>query len=237
LITLAELQAKDPDPRSAPRLRICSLHICPLEIEAAGFAATRVSTCGPDGSYGEGFKALFEATRLANRFDIAIKSTKGMSVTAARELAERLCCPRNLPLFILHDFDKAGLSILSTMQRDTRRYKFRETLNAIDLGLRYDDVRALNLEHSAERAFVKGSREKRRANLERNGASVEEADFLLDRRVELCEAVALDLGDGHSAKLAVFQCSQVAALLRNHVDHSSHRRIVFLFGILGEYWC
>jgi hypothetical protein len=52
-----------------------------------------------------------------------------------------------------------------------------------------------------------------------------------------CEAVALDLGDGHSAKLAVFQRGQAAALLRNDVDRGNHRRIVLLLGILGEYWC
>src|SRR5215813_12383988 len=51
-----------------------------------------------------------------------------------------------------------------------------------------------------------------------------------------CEAVALDLGDGYSAKLAVFRCGQVAALLRNRVDHGSHRRVVLLLGILGECW-
>ena len=57
-------------------------------------------------------------------------------------------------------------------------------------------------------------------------------DYLLP-----CEAVAFDLGNCHSAKLAVFRCGQVAALLRNHVAHGSHRRIVLLFGILREYWC
>src|SRR5215471_21657193 len=51
-----------------------------------------------------------------------------------------------------------------------------------------------------------------------------------------CEAVALDLGDGHSAKPAIFHCGQVAALLRNLIDHGSHRRVVLLLGILGEYW-
>jgi DNA topoisomerase VI subunit B len=179
-----------------------------LEIEAAGFASAKVSTRGPDGNYGavlyvekEGFDALFEAARLANRFDISMMSTKGMSVTAARELAERLCGERGIPLFILHDFDKAGLSILSTMQRDTRRYKFRETLNATDIGLRFDDVRSLNLEDSAERAYDEGSREARTANLKLNGASIEEIDFLLDRRVELNALTSQQLVDLVEEKL------------------------------------
>jgi hypothetical protein len=47
-------------------------------------------------------------------------------------------------------------------------------------------VRALGLETSAEMAAKeKGSREKRAANMRRNGATDEEIEFLLDRRVEL----------------------------------------------------
>jgi DNA topoisomerase VI subunit A len=105
--------------------------------------------------------------------------------TAARQLVERLCGNSGIPLFILHDFDKAGLTIASTLQRDTRRYQFSETIRAIDLGLRLDDVTDLDLEDSAERVSDKGSQESRAANLRQNGATDDEVDFLLDRRVEL----------------------------------------------------
>jgi hypothetical protein len=37
----------------------------------------------------EGFDELFEAVQLAERYDIAVMSTKGMSVVAARELLDR----------------------------------------------------------------------------------------------------------------------------------------------------
>ena len=33
-------------------------------------------------------------------------------------------CERYVPLLVLHDFDKAGFSILSTLRRNTRRYSF-----------------------------------------------------------------------------------------------------------------
>ncbi len=51
------------------------------------------------------------AFKLAERYDIAIMSTKGMSNTASRELIDKLCgdIPR-CPLYVLHDFDKAGFS-------------------------------------------------------------------------------------------------------------------------------
>ena len=39
----------------------------------------------------EGFMPLFEAVQLAERYDLAIMSTKGMSVTAGRELVDELC--------------------------------------------------------------------------------------------------------------------------------------------------
>jgi len=70
----------------------------------------------------EGFMSLFDAVQLAERFDIAIMSTKGVSVTAARYLVDELCGQYDIPLLVLHDFDKSGFTILGTLQRDTRRY-------------------------------------------------------------------------------------------------------------------
>ena len=59
-----------------------------LKLEDADFAPASIKTCGPNGSFGavlyvekEGFMPLFERTKLAERFDIAIMSSKGMSVT------------------------------------------------------------------------------------------------------------------------------------------------------------
>jgi hypothetical protein len=51
---------------------------------------------------------LFQQVELAERYDLAIMSTKGMSVTAARELLDRICRRHSVPLLVLHDFDKAG---------------------------------------------------------------------------------------------------------------------------------
>jgi hypothetical protein len=86
-------------------------------------------------------------------------STKGVSTTAALELVETLCCgERAIPLLVLHDFDKAGFTIAATLQRDTRRYSFNRNVNVIDIGLRLDDVRALDLESSAEDVHDPGMR-------------------------------------------------------------------------------
>jgi hypothetical protein len=146
------------------------------------------ATRGPSGRFGavlfaekEGFLPLFERIRLAERFDIAIMSTKGVSVTACRRLVDEMC--EDVPLLVMHDFDKAGFTILSTLQRDTRRYSFRGNPKVIDLGLRLSDVRELGL--AAEGTFDRGSVSARRWNLRENGATEEEIEFLLRQRVEL----------------------------------------------------
>ena len=86
---------------------------------------------------------------LANRYDLMIVSTKGVSVTAARRLIDEICGDNNLPLFVLHDFDVAGFLILATLQRDTRRYQFSNAIEVIDLGLRLDDIAGLEREPAA----------------------------------------------------------------------------------------
>lgn len=94
----------------------------------------------------EGFLPLFKAVRLAERYDIAIMSTKGMSVTAARILVDQLCGQYGIPLLVLRDFDKAGFWIIGTLQRDNRRYEFKNDITVIDLGLRIGDVQEWSLQ-------------------------------------------------------------------------------------------
>jgi hypothetical protein len=153
------------------------------QVTPAGWA-----TRGPAGCFGavlfvekEGFLPLFERVRLAERFDIAIMSTKGVSVTACRQLVDEMC--EDVPLLVLHDFDKAGFTIRSTLQRDTRRYSFSGNPKVIDLGLRLDDVHELDLE--PEQTFDRGTASARHWNLRENGATEEEIEFLLRQRVEL----------------------------------------------------
>lgn len=51
-------------------------------------------------------------------------------------------------------------------------------MKVIDLGLRLDDIRALDLEHYAEQTSDVGSRESREKNLRLNGATEDEIEFL-----------------------------------------------------------
>jgi hypothetical protein len=93
-----------------------------------------------------------------------------MSVTAARLLVDTL----DVPLLVLHDFDKSGFSIAATLQRNTRRYQYGNEVNLIDLGIRLDDVVANKLESEV----VSYGKADPRQNLVENGATAEEVEFL-----------------------------------------------------------
>ncbi len=151
-------------------------------------------TCGPENRFiavlfieKEGFMPLFEKAKLAERFDIAIMSTKGMPVVACRHLADELCGKHGRPLLVGHDFDKSGFSILATLNGDSNannldseynRYEFCHDIEVIDLGLRLSDVCAYNLESEP----VSYKKSDPSSNLRANGATTEEIAFLCDRK-------------------------------------------------------
>jgi len=172
------------------------------EFKDASFARAKISTLGPDGCFSavlfiekEGFTPLFDRVKLAERYGLAIMSTKGVSVTAARSLVDQMCGDHHLPLLVLHDFDVAGLTILDTLRRDTRRYQFENDITVIDLGLRLADVQQMELQ-SESAASTKSSASTIRDRLLRCGASADEAEYLLHKRAELNAM--------HSAQLVAF---------------------------------
>jgi DNA topoisomerase VI subunit A len=98
----------------------------------------RFATNGPEHRYNtvlfvekEGFEPLIKAASLAERFDIAIMSTKGMSTTAARLLLDQLSARGVQQILVLHDFDVSGLSIFGTLGTDTRRYQFADDIRSL----------------------------------------------------------------------------------------------------------
>jgi hypothetical protein len=152
-------------------------------------------TQGPRNRFGailfiekEGFMPLFSHVRLAERYDVAIMSTKGMSVIAARSLVDAVCAEHDIPLLVLHDFDVAGFSIVGTLQGDTRRYQFQNEIKVVDLGMRLADINGLETED-----VTISSPDKTQATLERHGATEDEIVFLMERRVELNALTSADL--------------------------------------------
>jgi hypothetical protein len=149
---------------------------------------TRSPTHGPANRYRfalfvekEGFHPVLERNRIADRYDVAIMSTKGMSTTAARELVNRLS-QQGVTVLVLRDFDAAGFSIVHTLRTDSPRYRFRSKPNVIDIGLRLADVREWGLEPLAEPVAYRNAKKDPRERLRAAGATEEECDFLVSRQ-------------------------------------------------------
>ena len=165
------------------------------KFDEADFSQASVETFGPDGCFGavlyvekEGFMPLFERVELAERYDIAIMSSKGMSVTAARDLVNHL----HVPVLVLHDFDASGIIIVDTLANSTRRYAYG-CHNVIDIGLQYGDISGLadepaNCNISADR-------------LAQAGLGQGAIDFLSGSRVELNAMTSRQLIDFVENKL------------------------------------
>jgi hypothetical protein len=184
------------EPHTNPRIGVGTIEIGNYlhamkdpEVIAAEFSDANVDIIGPDGNISamlfvekEGFGPLFKAVNLADRYDLMIISTKGVSVTAARQLVDEICGDNGIPLLVLHDFDLAGFMIFGTLHRDTRRYQFRNTVEPVDLGLRLDDIAGLEREPAAA---TKTGDDDLRAQLAENGATPNEIEILLRERVEL----------------------------------------------------
>lgn len=154
---------------------------------------TLFPTIGPKNRYRrilyiekEGFHPILEAARLQERFDIALMSNKGMSVTASRMLLDQLSHLVD-KVFVLRDFDVSGFSIFGTLGTSSRRYRYHSRRRAefIDLGLRLDDALAMGLEAEPVPQDDIYKWRKRANTLRRHGATEAEIDFLRSERIEL----------------------------------------------------
>ena len=184
----------------------------------------RLPTCGPTNRYSailfvekEGFLPLFNTAEIAERFDVAIMSTKGLSVTAARELIDEICGEHDIPLLVMHDFDKAGFSIVGTLQRDTPRYSFENDFKVVDIGLRFGDIRKYDLE--TETVSYRAAAHKVRSNLRKNGATKEEADFL-------CKNTGYRFGTGERVELNAFTSDQLIEWLESKLKKHGVKKLV-----------
>jgi len=147
-------------------------------------------TIGPGDRYGavlflekEGFEPLLRAARISERFDVAIMSTKGMSVVAARALIDRLSSA-GIKILVAHDLDMAGIRIFGTLGTDSSRYQFSHRPDVRRLGLTLDQADSMNLQ--SERQEVQGDHARILEGLRNHGASEGELKFIASgQRVEL----------------------------------------------------
>jgi hypothetical protein len=171
----------------------------------------------------EGFHPILRAAQIQERFDIALMSTKGMSVTASRHLLDDLS-PHVDRIFLLHDFDRAGFSIAGTIGSDSRRYSFSHNVTDkfVDIGLRLADIDGLQSEPVP--AVDEHEWRQRAWTLRRHGASDEEIDFLRHRRVELNALTSRQLVDFIEKKLAENGVKKV--LPKDSVIELQARRVI-----------
>jgi hypothetical protein len=127
----------------------------------------------------EGIAELLIAAGVDRRFDVAIVGGKGQSVEAALRLADEL----NLPVLLLHDFDRSGLSIAANIRDGTWRHQYSNRFPVIDVGLRLYQIDGLESEpvfkSESGRGWISDVR------LRECGAGEDEIAYLATRRVEL----------------------------------------------------
>ena len=147
-------------------------------------------TKGPENRYKnvlfvekEGFDPLLKASQIAECFDLAIMSTKGMSVSASRLLLDRLVDRGVEKVFVLHDFDISGFSIIGTLATSSKAYRYWNKVTIVDLGLRLADVEDMDL--LSEPFATDDDWGAITRTLERHGATKDEIEFLDGDRVEL----------------------------------------------------
>jgi DNA topoisomerase VI subunit B len=141
-------------------------------------------TCGPHNRFAgiltiekEGFADLLVEIGIGRKYDVAIIGNEGQSVEAELALADAL----QLPLFILHDFDRTGLTIAENLRSGTWRHRYANRFPVVDVGLRLHQVDGLEDEPiSADNLKSVGD-----DRLRECGATEAEIAFLRRRRVEL----------------------------------------------------
>jgi hypothetical protein len=163
----------------------------------------------------EGFYQLLEAAGIAAQYDLAIMSTKGMSVVAARRLVDELS-GQGVTILVIRDFDKSGFSIVHTLRSDSRRYHFRNQPRVIDLGLRLADAERLGLQREA---VVYHSKVDPRKNLRERGASEEECAVLVQQRVG-------NRWEGERVELNAMDSSQFVGWLRERLEAAGVGKVV-----------
>jgi DNA topoisomerase VI subunit A len=187
-----------------------------------------VPTKGPGLRYGailfiekEGFTPLLETAQIAERFDVAIASSKGMPVSALCDLLNEMRL-YNIKAYVVHDFDKSGFSIVSTLGRGTRGSTGSGEI--VDLGFRLADIIGLERERVSYNSNPTW-------NLRDNGATEDEIKILYQ-----------SIGSGERVELNAMTSDQfIEWLERKLIEHrikklvpdndtlvAAYRRAVFL---------
>ena len=90
----------------------------------------------------EGIADLLIMAGVGERHDVAIVGNEGQSVEAELRLADAL----GIPVFVLHDFDRTGLTICENLRAGTWRHRYQNEFDVFEIGLRLGQVAGLESE-------------------------------------------------------------------------------------------
>ncbi|MEP1353274.1 MAG: ATP-binding protein [Tateyamaria sp.] len=143
----------------------------------------------------EGFNELIRQSGVLERNDIALASTKGMSVIAARALIDEMAGRVDgFTVYTLADFDITGQDIGYTLTKDSSRYTFRNTVKVVPLGVNWEQAQALHDAGVSEP--VSGDQSSHYERLLDRGLSQAAVQFLAGfepRRVEINAMASADI--------------------------------------------
>ena len=92
----------------------------------------------------EGFKPILDSVQLGQRYDMAIMTSKGYAVRAAKQLLAR-ATTKEITILCAHDCDINGFEIARTLAQETRTSKGLK-VKVLDLGLQVADALNMGLE-------------------------------------------------------------------------------------------
>jgi hypothetical protein len=104
----------------------------------------------------EGFSQLIRESGLLERYDMAMASSKGLPVVAARALIDHLAgSVEDFRLYVLADFDVNGLVLRNSLVTDRDRYQFENEVRARTLGVTWDQAQELHAQRKSEPVAIK----------------------------------------------------------------------------------
>jgi hypothetical protein len=157
------------------------------------------ATSGPHNHFGGvvivekgGIADLLRQIGLGERYDLAIVGNEGQSVEAELRLIDALG-DLGVPIFLLTDFDRQGLTIAGNLRAGTWRHRYATPPEVIHIGLRLDQIHDLGgLASEQENGGLEdepiGEKTLKHVSHDRLrecGASDAELEVLRTRRVEL----------------------------------------------------
>ena len=92
----------------------------------------------------EGFRQIFDAVKLGQRYDMALMTAKGFATRAAKQLLSH-ASKKDITILVAHDADISGYEIARTLEAETRTTHGMH-IDIIDLGLTVKEALAMGLE-------------------------------------------------------------------------------------------